>query len=220
MLSKIEINPVSSVTATVIWLHGLGASGHDFEPIVAELSLPQDSGIRFIFPHAPVQPVTLNGGIPMPAWFDIYGLDRYARQDEKGIQASEQAIIELIEAENQRGISSERIILAGFSQGGALALYLGLRYQLSLAGIMGLSTYLPLEQQLKAQLNLANQSTPVFLAHGFYDTILPYSIGRITYEMLAANNYSVEWHDYLMEHQISADEIGDISAWLLRVLCD
>lgn len=203
---------------SVIWLHGLGASGHDFEPIVPQLGLPSPELVRFVFPHAPSQPVTLNGGLSMPAWYDIYGLSAGTPQDEPGLDAAAGWIETLIQREIARGIPPQRLVLAGFSQGGALALHTGLRYAEGLAGIMGLSTYLPLADHLSQARAAANRDTPIFLAHGHHDPVLAYRLGTDSRDALEALGYPVEWRDYPMEHQVCMEEIADIGAWLRRVL--
>lgn len=203
---------------SVIWLHGLGASGHDFEPIVPQLGLPSPEAVRFVFPHAPSQPVTLNGGLSMPAWYDIYGLSAGTPQDEPGLDAAAGWIETLIRREIARGIPPQRLVLAGFSQGGALALHTGLRYAEGLAGIMGLSTYLPLADHLGQARAAANRDTPIFLAHGHHDPVLAYRLGTDSRDALEALGYPVEWRDYPMEHQVCMEEIADIGAWLRRVL--
>jgi phospholipase/carboxylesterase len=219
LLSAVEIEPRGKeATASVIWLHGLGADGHDFEPIVPELGLPAGSAVRFIFPHAPVRPVTINGGMSMRAWYDILGIGPGQPQDEVGVRASEAAVHGLIARENSRGVSCERIVLAGFSQGGAIALHTGLRYPTPLAGIMALSTYLPLADLAEAERHQANHDTPIFMAHGRQDQMVPYGYGRASCEQLQAFGHSLEWHDYPMEHAVCLEQIRDIGAWLQRVL--
>ncbi len=214
----VEIETGKSVQASVIWLHGLGADGHDFEPIVPELVRPGERGLRFVFPHAPVRPVTLNNGYPMRAWYDIAALNRRAAEDEAGIRASQARIGELIRRENERGVPTERIALAGFSQGGAMALYAGTHYPQPLAGIMGLSCYLVLAGQLAAERTAANQATPVFMAHGTQDPVVALSLGEEAHRQLAAAGYKVEWHAYSMPHSVCPQEVADIGAWLRRIL--
>ncbi|MCC5859199.1 MAG: alpha/beta hydrolase fold domain-containing protein [Ectothiorhodospiraceae bacterium] len=204
--------------ASVIWLHGLGADGHDFEPIVPELRLPAEHGVRFLFPHAPVRPVTLNAGMAMRAWYDIIALGGNAQQDAAGIRQSARQLEALIQREHERGVPAERIVLAGFSQGGAIALHTGLRHPERLAGIMGLSTYLPLGDTVEAERHSANAQTPIFLAHGSMDPVVPMAMGERSRDGLQAMGYPVEWHDYPMVHQVCMEEIEDISAWLQRVL--
>jgi phospholipase/carboxylesterase len=214
----VEIETGPKPTGAVIWLHGLGADGHDFEPIVPELLSPGERALRFVFPHAPIRPVTLNGGFAMRAWYDIVSLDRRGPEDERGVRESQAAIEALIGRENQRGVPSEHIVLAGFSQGGALALYTGLRHRERLAGIMGLSCYLVLGERLAAERTPANQPTPIFLAHGAEDPVLAPVLGEQARRLLVENGYTVEWHTYSMPHSVCPQEITDIAAWLRRVL--
>lgn len=213
-LPSVEITTAHDPDAAVIWLHGLGADGHDFEPIVPELKLGGHA-IRFVFPHAPVRPVSVNGGMAMPAWYDIYSLGPTLRQDERGICAMAGAIEALLRRENERGVAYERIVLAGFSQGGALALHVGLRYPERLAGIMGLSTYLPLHARLEAERSSANAATPIFLAHGNHDPVVDFSFGARLRDSLSSVGYPVEWHEYPMPHAVCPQEIAHIGQWLL-----
>jgi phospholipase/carboxylesterase len=217
-LDCIELEPNVPAKASVIWLHGLGADGNDFVPIVPELRLPDSLAVRFIFPHAPVRPVTLNGGMRMRAWYDILGLDRAAREDETGIRESQAQIEVLISRENARGISSERIVLAGFSQGGAITLQTGLRFPEKLAGLMVLSSYLPLRDKFASEAAPANRATPIFMAHGEFDYMLPMPLGEVSRDQLQQMGYAVDWHAYPMEHQVCAEEIRDVSVWLEKVL--
>jgi phospholipase/carboxylesterase len=214
----VEIETGANPTAAVIWLHGLGADGHDFEPIVPELVRPGERALRFVFPHAPIRPVTLNGGYAMRAWYDIVSLERRGPEDESGIRASQAAIDTLIRRENARGIATGRIVLAGFSQGGALALFAGTRYSEKLAGIMGLSCYLLLAGRFAAERVAANQSTPIFLAHGTQDPIVAPVLGEQARATLEAAGYSVEWHAYAMPHSVSPQEVADIAQWLRAVV--
>ena len=214
----VEIETGRDPAAAVIWLHGLGADGHDFEPIVPQLRLPGEQPVRFIFPHAPIRPVTLNGGYAMRAWYDIVALDRSTCEDEKGIRLSQAAIETLIRRENARGVASERLVLAGFSQGGAMALFTGTRYPERLAGIMGLSCYQLLATRFAAERLAANQPTPIFLAHGTQDAVVAPALGEETRRQLQASGYAVEWHAYSMPHAVCPQEIADIAAWLRRVL--
>ena len=214
----VEIETGPKPAGTVIWLHGLGADGHDFEPIVPELLSPWERALRFVFPHAPIRPVTLNGGFAMRAWYDIVSLDRRGPEDERGVRESQAAIEALIGRENQRGVASEHIVLAGFSQGGALALYTGVRHRERLAGIMGLSCYIVLGERLAAERTPANQATPIFLAHGAEDPVLAPVLGEQARRALVENGYTVEWHTYSMPHSVWPQEITDIAAWLRRVL--
>jgi len=208
-----------AVRGSVIWLHGLGADGHDFEPMVPELEI-EAGALRFVFPHAPVRPVTLNGGIPMRAWFDVFSLERDRRQDEAGIRDSEAQVHALVRRENRRGVPTERIVLAGFSQGGAIALHTGLRYPEPLAGLIGLSTYLPLEWTLEAEAHDANRATPVFMAHGSFDPLVPPMLGSGTRDLLLQHEYAVEWRTYPIPHAVSPDEIAHVRAWLATVFTE
>lgn len=222
LLSAIEIETSTPATASVIWLHGLGADGNDFAGIVPQLRLPADAAIRFIFPHAPVRPVTINGGMEMRAWYDIIGIGPEFQQDEVGIRKSQQQVVDLIENEQQRGIAPERVVLAGFSQGGAIALIAGLQYSKKLAGIMGLSTYLPLASDFQNERNIethmVNQSTSIFMAHGNSDPVVPFSYGKDSYEVLLQMGCPASWNQYPMQHAVCADEIQDIRQWLCDVL--
>ncbi|HID37763.1 MAG TPA: carboxylesterase [Ghiorsea sp.] len=208
----------SQPNATVIWLHGLGADGFDFLPIVPQLGLPDNANIRFIFPHAPTMPVTANGGYIMPAWYDLYSLGtrdpETDPQDEAGIKQSAAAILELITQENARGISNERIILIGFSQGAAMSLYTGLTIAKPLAGIAALSGYLPLHTTIDKDINPASKNTPIFMAHGIQDPVVMYEYGKDSAEFLKNLGYQVEWHEYPMEHSVCPDEIHSIGQWI------
>jgi len=220
-LETIEIDTARNPTASVIWMHGLGADGNDFVPIVRELDLSGLRPIRFVFPHAPMQPVTINNGHVMRAWYDVsYGdlEGRSKRPDENGVRASQAEIAKLIGREIARGTASRRIVLAGFSQGGAIALQTGLRYPQSLAGIMALSTYLPCAESLPGEAAPANAGIPLFMAHGTQDQVLPYAMGANSCQLLGKLGYDVEWHEYAMPHSVSPQEIDDIGAWLRRVL--
>jgi len=199
----------------VIWLHGLGADGHDFEPIVPELRLKQ--AVRFVFPHAPVQPVTINQGMRMRAWYDVFQFGG-GREDDKGIRASQQLIEKMIADEVKKGIPESKIVLAGFSQGGAVALQTALRYPKPLAGVMALSTYLPLAATLAAERAAANAQVPIFMAHGQYDDIIPIQRAQASREALQKVNYKVEWHEYPMPHSVCGEEVRDISAFLAKLL--
>ena len=220
---EVEVGPASAgaptsagaVDASIIWLHGLGADGHDFEPIVPELPLPPGLRARFVFPHAPVQSVTINYGHVMPAWYDVYG---DGRQDADGIRVSQGRIEALIARERARGVSTRRIVLAGFSQGGAIALQTGLRHPERLAGILALSTYLPLAETLGAEANPANRDVPIFMAHGTEDPVIPLQRAAISRDQLRKLGHQVEWHEYPMPHAVCPEEIADVGAWLGRVL--
>lgn len=217
-LDYIEINTCESPNSSVLWLHGLGADGHDFENIVQELKLPEKLGVRFIFPHAPIQPVSINAGYPMRSWFDILGLDDRAIQDEEGIKKSQKSIDYLIDNIIKTGIPSQRIILGGFSQGGALALHTALRYDRPLAGAIGLSTYLPLVDRLTQERNEVNSKLPIFLAHGVQDAVVPYQYGKMGYNFLKDSGHPVDWHEYIMPHSVNAEEVRDISDWIQVIL--
>jgi len=214
----VEIETGREPQGSVIWLHGLGADGHDFEPIVPQLVNRGDRALRFVFPHAPVRPVTLNGGFAMRAWYDIVSLERRGPEDERGVRQSQQAVEALIRRENERGIASERIVLAGFSQGGAVALFAGTRYPSRLAGIMGLSCYMLGATRFASERVAANQHTPIFLAHGTQDPVVVPLLGEETRRALEQAGYGVEWHTYAMAHAVCPQEVADIAAWLRRVL--
>lgn len=217
ILDTVEAGAAEQARASIIWLHGLGADGHDFEPIVPELRLPPSLGVRFVFPHAPVQPVTLNGGMAMRAWYDIIALDGNARQDAAGIRASAERVAALLRRENDRGVPDERIVLAGFSQGGAVALHQGLRHPRRLAGILALSTYLPLQDTVEAERHPANAETPIFMCHGSMDPVIDPRMGEQSREQLEALGHPVEWHTYPMAHAVCLEEIRDIGEWIQRV---
>ena len=216
--ATVEVETGPDPAASVIWLHGLGADGHDFEPAVAALTPAGAPALRFVLPHAPVRPVTLNAGARMRAWYDIRGFERRAAQDEIGVRESDAAIRALIRRENARGIATGRIVLAGFSQGGAMALFSGTRLAERLAGIIGLSCYLLLEDSFAAEHHSANQATPIFLAHGSFDAVVDVRLGEETRALLAAAGYPVEWHRYPMAHAVCAEELAAIAAFLQRVL--
>ena len=220
LLPRIELESAPHPTAAVIWLHGLGADGNDFAGLVPELDLDGCPPIRFIFPHAPSIPVTLNGGYIMPAWYDILGMNLVDRQDAAGIQKSERAITALIEHEVARGIPYERIVLAGFSQGCAMALHTGLRLPHRLAGIMALSGYLPLADRFATERMQANAQTPVFMAHGTQDPVVVLARGENSRDALAAMGHPVQWHTYPMQHAVHPREIADIAAFLKQVLAN
>jgi phospholipase/carboxylesterase len=204
--------------AAVIWLHGLGADGNDFVPIVSELKLPASLNIRFIFPHAPVRPITINQGYRMRGWFDVTSLDIAGRDDETGITESARTLMKLCDDQVTQGIAAERIIVAGFSQGGAIALYAGLRYPARLGGIMALSSYLPMQDRLAHEAADTNRNTPIFMAHGKHDDIVALKFGLQTRARLEQLGYHPQWHEYMMGHSVCMEEIQDISAWLALVL--
>jgi phospholipase/carboxylesterase len=218
MLETIEVETAAKPNAAVIWLHGLGADGHDFEPIVPEIVRPGERAWRFVFPHAPVRPVTINGGMSMRAWYDLKGMERSAAEDIAGFRDTDARIRHLIAQEGKRGIAPNRIVLAGFSQGGAVSLYTAARFPEKLAGVLALSCYLPAESTFKAERVPANDATPIFMAHGQGDTVLPMSLGTQSRDYLKAQGYLVEWHDYPMAHAVCAAEIADIREYLFRVL--
>jgi phospholipase/carboxylesterase len=217
----VEIEPTSDARGSVIWLHGLGADGHDFEPIVPELQLPHTVPLRFVFPHAPLRPVTLNGGMTMRAWYDIISLDRSGPQDEQGIRESASSVASLIEREQDRGIAADQIVIAGFSQGGAIAMHASLRFGRKLAGLMSLSSWLPLGERFADEVannpNSQARDLPVFMAHGSFDPVLPISLGQQSRVALQGAGYDIEWHEYPMAHAVCAEEIRDIRNWLLTV---
>jgi phospholipase/carboxylesterase len=216
MLETLELETAPDARASVIWLHGLGADGHDFEPIVHELDLAL--AVRFVFPHAPMMPVTINNGMVMRAWYDIAATDLGRHEDEAGVRASQAALEELIARERSRGVSAHRIVLAGFSQGGAIALQTGLRYPDRLAGIMALSTYLPLAGTVAGESQAAHRDLPIFMAHGELDPIVPVVRARDSRAFLEELGYPVEWHEYRMPHSVCVEEIGHLGDWLRRVL--
>lgn len=212
-IDAIELQTGPEPAWAVIWLHGLGADGHDFEPIVPELVKPQWPAIRFVFPHAPVQPVTINGGMRMRSWYDILGFEPNTPQDETGIRASAAFVERLIAREVERGIPPERIILAGFSQGGVIVLTAGLRHANKLGGIVALSTYLALGDKLAAEVAPANRNVPIFMAHGTHDPVIALARAEASRDVLEGLGYTVEWRRYAMPHSVCAAEIGDLGAW-------
>jgi phospholipase/carboxylesterase len=218
LLSCIEQESGANPSAAVIWLHGLGADGNDFVPVVGEMRLPPSPSIRFIFPHAPVRPVTLNGGMAMRAWYDIYNANLSDRADLAGVRMSQAQVEALIAREQARGIAARRIVLAGFSQGGAIALYTGVRHAERLAGIVALSCYLVRGNELAAEASAANRDVPIFMAHGTQDPMVRLEWGDASRRALVANGFPVEWHTYPMPHSVVREEIAAISAFLARVL--
>jgi phospholipase/carboxylesterase len=217
LLGYVEINPEAEPLATVIWLHGLGADGHDFEPVVPDLQLPASLPIRFLFPHAPERSVTINGGVIMRAWYDILELGDPTAVNMEELLESARHLSALIENENERGIEPHRIVLAGFSQGGTIALHAGLRHERKLAGLLGLSTYLPDLDALAQQWSKVNLRIPFMMAHGSMDPMIPIGKGIQTKQKLTQLGYTVGWHQYSMMHGVCPEEIRDIRAWLLKV---
>jgi phospholipase/carboxylesterase len=215
LLEVIEIETAPDPQASVIWMHGLGADGNDFAPLAGEIELP--IGVRYVFPHAPMMPVSINAGYVMRAWYDISDA-AIRREDEAGVRASQQSVEALLAREKTRGIAASRIVLAGFSQGGAIALQTGLRHGERLAGVMALSTYVPLADKLVAEASPANRGLPVFMAHGTADPMIAFARAQASRELLLQQGYAVEWHEYRMEHAVCPQEIAAIAAWLRRVL--
>ena len=213
-LPCVETETGPSPRHSIVWLHGLGADGNDFAPIVPQLADRAGPALRFVFPHAPVRPVTVNGGMRMRAWYDIQAFDLHARQDEAGMRASIAEVEALIERETARGVAAEHILLAGFSQGGAIALATALRHRQTLAGAIALSTYLPLQAHSAAERSAANAKLPVFMGHGSLDPIVPMALGLRSRDALTALGHGVDWHGYVMAHQICPEEIADLRAWI------
>jgi phospholipase/carboxylesterase len=218
LLDAVEINPPGAPRACVIWLHGLGADGHDFAALIPQLGIVQEFGVRVVLPHAPHRPVTINGGMVMPAWYDIPASDFRRAEDAVGIHQSQQQIVALIEREVSTGIVAQRIVLAGFSQGGAIALHTGLRYPQALGGILALSTYLPLSGTLTDEAAPANRTVPILLAHGTADHVVPLALAQHTREILVELGYPVDWHSYPMQHSVCPAELLDIRNWLVARL--
>lgn len=218
LLACVEVEPQGEARHAVIWLHGLGADGFDFPPIVPHLALPAELGVRFVFPHAPAIPVTVNGGMVMPAWYDIVELDLERRHDEAGVRASARRLERLMAREVERGIPPERTVLAGFSQGGAIALHVALRHPERLAGAIGLSTYLVLQETLEAERSSASRGLRVFQAHGTQDPMVPLQAGQASRARLEELGCEVEWHTYPMQHEVSLDELHALGRWLVKRL--
>ena len=218
LLETIEIETATTPAASIVWMHGLGADGNDFVDIVPELHLPTDPGVRFVFPHAPMRPVTINGGYVMRAWYDIRDDAGKRREDPAGVHASQAAIEALVARERGRGIPASAIVLAGFSQGGAMALHTGLRHPERLAGVMALSCSLPLAETVAAEAAAANRDVPIFMAHGTLDQMIPKARAQLARDTLAGLDYTVEWHEYPMPHSVCLEEVADIAAWLGRIL--
>jgi len=217
-LETIQVETGDAPSATIIMLHGLGADGNDFVPFVEEIDLEAVGPVRWVFPHAPTMPVTVNGGYVMRAWYDIYGANLQHREDEAGLRRSMQAVTALVDAQVQRGIDARRIVLAGFSQGCAMSLLTGLRYPQRLAGVVGMSGYLPLAAMLAGERSPANADLPIFLAHGRSDPVVPYAAGVASRDALKALGHPVQWHEYPMPHSVCMEEIADLERWLLDVL--
>jgi len=218
LLETVEIETAPAPRASIIWLHGLGADGHDFEPIVPELGLPKTLAVRFVFPHAPARPVTINGGMVMRAWYDVVAAGGDRREVEPGVRESARRIEALIDRERARGVADRAIVLAGFSQGGAMALHTGLRHPEPLAGIMALSCFLPLADTVATEASAANRDVPIFMAHGTHDPLIPIDRGRHARDLLTGLGYRIEWHEYPMPHSVCAEEVADIAAWLTKIL--
>lgn len=221
-LETVETELGPEPTSSVIWLHGLGADGHDFEAVVPQLGFPADAGIRFVFPHAPMRPVTINNGVVMRAWYDILSFDRMGQQDEEGVRNSAALLEQLIEREYERGSAYERIVLAGFSQGGAVALHAAVRFPRRLAGVLALSTYLPLSHLLEEEV-AQNRTVPpselsIFMAHGILDPVLPIELGLESKRLLEREGFAVDWHEYGMAHAVCPEEIMAVRNWLSAVL--
>jgi phospholipase/carboxylesterase len=214
LLQYVELATGPAPKGSVIWMHGLGADGWDFVPIVRELPLPEGLDLRFIFPHAPTRPVTINNGYVMRAWYDIALQDLARKPDERGIRESQAQVEALIAREKGRGVAADKIVLAGFSQGGAIALQAGLRHAESLAGIVALSTYLTLQDSLEREAATANKRTPIFMAHGTQDAIVPIDLAEASRKVLEARGYDVEWHGYPMPHSVCPEEVEHLGAWL------
>lgn len=216
MLETVQIQNNPHPQYSIIWLHGLGADGHDFAPIAEQLLLPM--AVRFVFPHAPVMPVTINGGYQMRAWYDLYALDSLRVEDAAGINASQASITALIQQETQRGIPEQHIILAGFSQGGAIALHTALRHPRPLAGVLALSTYLPLAASLPSEKHIANAAIPIFMAHGNFDSVITPALAQNSRSILDQAGYNVQWHEYPMAHSVCNEEIGDMRQFITQAL--
>lgn len=217
-LDKIIVNPTKEATSCVIWLHGLGDSGAGFSPIVPALKLPQDHTIRFVFPHAPEQAVTINQGAVMRSWYDIKSMDLHNRADLTGVMESEQRLHALIQEQIDSGIAADKIVLAGFSQGGVISLFSGLRYPQRLAGVLAMSCYLPSPDHLPAELSVANKNTPIMQHHGEQDEVVPVQAGKMANTLLVDAGYQAQWQSYMMPHSVVAEQLVDIAAWIQKVL--
>ncbi|MDH3466675.1 MAG: alpha/beta hydrolase [Gammaproteobacteria bacterium] len=214
----IEVETGVAPEYAVIWLHGLGADGNDFRPLVPELAIPGQFAVRFVFPHAPYRAITINGGMVMRGWYDIASTDIAGREDAAGIEASAAIVAQLIAEQQQRGIASDHIILAGFSQGGAIALFAGVRHAQPLGGILALSAYMPLPGRVAAERHLANRDIAIFMAHGQYDPVVPLALGESSRDALTNMGYRIEWQTYPMQHSVSIEEIQDIGVWIRQQL--
>ncbi len=214
LLEAVEVTTADNPEYAVIWMHGLGADGHDFEPVIPFLGLPPNTAVRFVFPHALMRPITINGGAVMRAWYDIIEISTSKGQDEAGIRHSAAGIRALVDHEIERGIPAAKIVVAGFSQGGAMALHVGLRYPEKLAGIMALSAYLLFPERLHAECSGENSATPVFIGHGTQDPMVPFTLGQATQAELQQGQWPLEWHSYPIPHSVSQPEIADIGRWL------
>ena len=214
VLECVELKPAGQVQSTVIWLHGLGADGNDFVPVVPDLDLTEEMGVRFLFPHAPIRPVTINGGTRMRAWYDIKSATAGREIDWEHVEASSRQLGQLIERELDRGRESSKVLLAGFSQGGAIALYTGIRYPKRLSGIIALSTYHPDPHRIEETASVDNRGLPIFYAHGIHDPLIPLTRAEATQRSLVEAGFTVDWHTYPMEHSVSAEEISDLSLWM------
>jgi len=217
-LQTVDVETGPEPEASVIWMHGLGADAHDFEPAVPMLHLDSGRAVRFVFPNAPVRPVTINGGMQMRAWYDLVSATRDAPEDEVGIRASARAIEALIQRERDRGIAADQIVMAGFSMGGAMALFTALRYPEKLAGVLALSTYLPIAQVVTAEVSAANVGLPIFMAHGQSDDVVQFNFARKSRQLLHQMGYPVEWHEYPMAHSVIPEELQHVKEFLQRVI--
>jgi phospholipase/carboxylesterase len=218
LLDAVVINPAQKPQACLIWLHGLGADGHDFEPLIPELRIVDEIGVRVVLPHAPPRPVTINGGMVMRAWYDVLSPDFRIAEDARGIRQSEQQLLALIDREVANGIPAERIVLAGFSQGGAMALHTGVRHPRQLAGILALSCYLPLAESLAREISAASRPVPIMMAHGVSDPLIPLALAQQSRDQLRQHGYLVDWYSYPMPHAVYPQEIRDIRDWLAKRL--
>ena len=208
------LEPSVPAQAAVVWLHGLGADGFDFVPVVGELGVPPEAGVRFVFPHAPQRPVTINGGMRMRAWYDILALQLTGPEDEAGVRESGELAAGYLQAQIDQGIPAEKLVLAGFSQGGAITLHTATRFEQALAGVLALSTYLPIRDFLAAERSEANQHTPILMMHGRFDPVLPLQLGEMSRDLLKGLGYAVQWQDYPMQHQVCLEQIELIGGWL------